>query len=198
MTIRLIDRWWCEARTMIRWVDRWFGWDANVPPQRGSEDMTTKHGKPEQHHGTAKTAKPAAAKPSHTPILEDDAWEDPFEDAVSPRFPPTVPPSVPRNEAVEQRNDPPATVAGPADYPPGHPAAHSPNSPNPFAQNVAASAQNVATQPSAHDAELLAALKRLLDQPMAKPADMTPDEQAELWDAHHAARAVVAKAEGGA
>lgn len=50
-------------------------------------------------------------------------------------------------------------------------------------------------RPSHTDRDLLAALKRLMDQPTMNPLTMTIEQRKELWDAHEQARSAIAKAE---
>jgi hypothetical protein len=44
--------------------------------------------------------------------------------------------------------------------------------------------------------ELLAALKRLMEQKTENPIRLTSDERGALWEAHNLARNAIAKAEG--
>jgi len=57
---------------------------------------------------------------------------------------------------------------------------------------VEANAMLIAAAPA-----MLAALKRMMQQPTMSPLEMTPDQRKELWAAHEAARAAITMAEGG-
>ena len=59
----------------------------------------------------------------------------------------------------------------------------------------AANADFIVRAVNAHD-ELVAALRRMMEQPTMNPLNMTPEQRVELWAAHDQARAALAKAQG--